>query len=419
VTALRPQPLTRTEGGPALPPYAVVWLVFVFAWAASFVVRVGFGALLPPIIAELHLSYTRAGLVASAFFWSYVAMQIPAGLLGDRFGRRRILLLGLLGGTLATASTGLAWSFAALLAARTLTGASQGALFSNDRAIIVAVTPRDRLSLGQGVSFAGPGVGITVGLLLGGALAEHLAWRTIVLLFALGPLAAAALVYRFVPAIPPAPPRAVGTRLAAVGANPRLWVLAAIGFCTIYVQFVLATWAPLFFTEMGVADLARAGALASVQGLAASAGMIAGGVADDRLSRRRGGHAAVIAMGLGSLAVAMAVMALVVGGRSPLALAATLLVAAFFCWSIWSAVYALLGETVRPGDLATAFGCCNSLCFLGAVAGPWLTGLTRDLTGSFATGCGVAAAVAAMGGALSLVVRGSAPPERPPASAGG
>ena len=90
----------------------VVWVLLIFAWAANFVIRIGFSALLPSIIDELQLSYTKAGLLASAFFYAYVLMQFPAGLLGDRFGRRRILILGLLGGALAAGLTGLAGSLA-------------------------------------------------------------------------------------------------------------------------------------------------------------------------------------------------------------------------------------------------------------------------------------------------------------------
>src|SRR2546425_9722639 len=114
-----------------MPPYVLVWLLLIFAWAANFVIRTGFSALLPSIIAELQLSYARAGLLASAFFYAYVLMQLPAGLLGDRFGRRRILVLGLLGGALAAGLTGLAGSFATLFAARALTGAFQGTLCSS------------------------------------------------------------------------------------------------------------------------------------------------------------------------------------------------------------------------------------------------------------------------------------------------
>src|SRR6266446_4230213 len=114
-----------------MPSYVLVWALLILAWAANFVIRIGFSALLPSIITELGLSYTRAGLLASAFFYAYVLMQLPAGLLGDRFGRRRILVLG---------------------------------------------------------------------LLIGGLLVEVLPWRTVIMLFGIGPIVAALLIVRYVPA---------------------------------------------------------------------------------------------------------------------------------------------------------------------------------------------------------------------------
>src|SRR5438445_2127784 len=132
--------------------YVIVWVLLILAWAANFVIRIGFSALLPSIIDELQLSYTRAGLLASAFFYAYVLMQIPSGLLGDRFGRRRVLLIGLVGGALAAGLTGLAGWPVTLVLGRALTGAVHGSLFSNDRAIIATVTPPDGIRLGQRVS---------------------------------------------------------------------------------------------------------------------------------------------------------------------------------------------------------------------------------------------------------------------------
>lgn len=388
---------------PAPRPYITVWLLLVLAWTANFVIRIGFSALLPAIIVDLGLSYTRAGVLAGAFFWAYVAMQIPAGLLGDRFGRRRVLLAGLVGGAAAAAATGAAGSFAMLVLARILTGACQGSLFSNDRAIIVAVTPPDKIGLGQGVSFSGPGIGLTLGFLLGGVLGEWLSWRTTFWLFALGPLVAALCIARWVPA----PPHAVGPRgrLLDVLAHPGLWLLGAVGCCGIYVQFVLATWAPLFFQETGVQEMGRAGTYASLQGLAAVAGLVAGGWTADRMRRRGVGHVPVIGAGLTALAVSTALMAAAIAQRSPLALALTLFAAAFFCWSIWAAVYAVLGEMVGGEGLGTAFGLLNSVSFLGAVAGPPLTGWVRDATGSFTQGCLLAAGVALAGAALTLALR--------------
>jgi predicted MFS family arabinose efflux permease len=399
-----------------MPPYVLVWLLLIFAWAANFVIRIGFSALLPSIMSELSLSYTRAGLLASAFFYAYVIMQIPSGLLGDRYGRRRILLLGLLGGALSAGLTGLAGSFAALFTARALTGAFQGSLFSNDRAIIATVTPPDRIGLGQGVSFAGPGLGLTAGLVMGGLLVEVLPWRTVMVLFALGPIAAALLIARFVPSPAPSPAQEpLGRRLGGLFANGPLWLLALASLCAIANQFILATWAPLFFQEAGITDVGRAGIYAALQGIAASLGMIVGGFTHDRLARRGFQSKTVIVAGLAALALSMLAMAAVIAQRSVPALAMLVFLAAFFCWSIWGAVYTLLGRMVRAEDLGAAFGWSNSISFLGAIVGPIATGWARDLTGSFSAGCLLAAVLAAAGVALIGGVRAPRQPVLAPA----
>lgn len=393
----------------------IVWVLLIFAWATNFVIRIGFSALLPSIIDELQLSYTRAGLLASAFFYAYVVMQIPSGLLGDRFGRRRVLLLGLLGGALAAGLTGLAGSFATLFLARALTGAFQGSLFSNDRAIIATVTPPDRIGLGQGVSFSGPGLGLTFGLVIGGLLVEVLPWRTVMMLFGLGPIAAALLIARYVPAPAPATTRvAVGQRLRSLFSNGPLCVLGLVSLCAIANQFILATWAPLFFAEVGVTDVGRAGSYAALQGIAASLGMVVSGWAHDRLVRRGYSSKSVIVAGLGGLTASMLVMAVVIAQRSIPGLAAVLFLAAFFCWSIWGAVYTLLARMVRVEELGTAFGFSNSISFVGAIVGPTATGWVRDLTGSFSAGCLLAAILALAGVVLAFAVRVPPPFTQPP-----
>src|SRR3989440_9547123 len=121
--------------------YVIVWVLLILAWAANFVIRIGFSALLPSIIDELQLSYTRVGLLASAFFYAYVLMQIPSGLLGDRFGRRRILLLGLVGGALSAGLSPPAPPFATPFPSRAVPSAFQRALFSNRRPTTATRTP--------------------------------------------------------------------------------------------------------------------------------------------------------------------------------------------------------------------------------------------------------------------------------------
>src|SRR5213594_1533230 len=309
-------------------------------------------------------------------------------------------------GSSATGSAAAASCCWASSAARSPPGAFQGSLFSNDRAIIATVTPADRIGLGQGVSFSGPGIGLTFGLVIGGLLLEILPWRRVMMLFGLGPIAAALLIARYVPAASPTASRVpVAQRLGSLFSNGRLCTLALVSLCAIGDQFILATWAPLFFAEVGVVDPGRAGSYAALQGVAASLGMILSGWAHDRLVERGYASKTVIVAGLAGLAVSMLAMALVITQRSIPGLAVVLFVAAFFCWSIWGAVYTLLARMVRAEELGTAFGFSNSISFIGAIVGPTATGWVRDLTGSFSAGCLLAALLAAAGVGLAVALR--------------
>lgn len=394
-------------------PYVLIWVLFVYAWVGNYLIRIGFSALLPPVIDELGLSYTEAGVLASVFFTAYAVIQVPAGVLGDRFGRRRILLLGLVAGALASVATGLTTSFAMLLVVRGLTGASQGCLFSNDRAIIASVTPAEKIVLGQSVSFLGPGVGLAAGLLLGGLLGELMPWRAVFFVFALPPIVAVLLITRFVPAGAPAaggPP--LGQRLRSVLGQGALWLLGLTGAGVLWVQYLLATWSPLLFIEAGVTELGRAGVYSSLQGLAGAAGLLAGGWVGDRLSRRGVGPRAFLVATLVLLAAAVVALAVVVQRAPGIAgLAASLLVVAFFAWGAWGPSFALLGEVFRGRDLSTAFGLYNTVVVVGAIVGPAVTGWTRDLTGSFALGVYLSAVVALAGALTALTIRPGAPLE--------
>jgi len=143
--------------------------------------------------------------------------------------------------------------------------------------------------------------------------------------------------------------------------------------------------------------------------------MIVGGWAHDRLARRGFESKTVIVAGLAALATSMLAMAAAIAQRSVPALAVLVFLAAFFCWSIWGAVYTLLGRMVRAEDLGAAFGLSNSISFLGAIVGPIATGWARDLSGSFSAGCMLAAVLAIAGVALVSGVRAPSQPFLAPA----
>ncbi|MGH7264047.1 MAG: MFS transporter, partial [Candidatus Rokuibacteriota bacterium] len=113
--------------------YHTVWALLVFGWVANYMIRMALSPLLEPVMAEFGLTHAQAGFLFSVFFYGYVAMQVPAGLLGDRFGRKRVLVTGVLLVAAAALLTGLGRSLAVLGLARLVTGLAQGMYFSNDR----------------------------------------------------------------------------------------------------------------------------------------------------------------------------------------------------------------------------------------------------------------------------------------------
>jgi len=393
--------------------YHSVWALLVLGWICNYVVRMALSPLLEPVMAEFSLSHAEGGFLFSVFFYGYVAMQVPAGMLGDRFGRKRVLVLGILLVAAAAVVTGLSRTLATLALARLLTGLAQGMYFVNDRPIIAAATPADRLALGQGVSFSGLGLGTALGVLAGGALGELMPWRHVFLVLAILPVLSAALIGRFVPdpaGIGREVPRAdvSGGEVAAVFRQRDLWLLGIAGISPIWTQWLVGTWGPALFAEVGVRDLARSAVYASVLGIAAPPGLLAVGALSDRLLARYGTpRRTVVASGIAATAVLAAAMGWVVQAQGSAGLLALLMFATSFCfWGTWAPVYALTAELAPRRAMGVAFGVLNSVAFSSSLVAPFVTGWIKDWSGSFAGGCYLAAllGVAAVPVALAVGV---------------
>ena len=387
-------------------PYHTVWAVFVFGWLNIYLLRMALAPILPPLMGEFGLTFTEAGLLATAYFYAYAAMQVPAGLLGEVFGRKRVLVAGTLTWAVASLLTGLTTSFAQIFAARFVAGLGMGSYFGNDRPLIAAATPREKMGVGQAVSFTGGGLGLFLGLVLAGLVAEAWGWRAAFVLLSLPSFLAAASVWRFI-----REPASAG-RLAwrwhpyrALLRSADLWRLYLAQATNIYAMSLVGTWAPAMFQEVGVTGLGASSLYASLLGLAALPGLLLFGWASDRAAGRGLGRKGVMALSYAGVAAAFLGLGIAIGLRAPAAaLAAGIFLAGIFLWGCYGPAYAVLGDLAPPEVLGTAFGLCNTVAFLGALAAPMATGWIRDLTGSFAGGCYAAAGLALVGTLLALSI---------------
>lgn len=406
-------------------PYHRVWTLLIVGWICNYVVRMAFSPLLERIMAEFGLSHAEGGFLFSIFFYGYIATQVPGGLLGDRFGRKRVLITGILTVALASALTGVANTLVALGAARLLTGLAQGVYLANDRPIIASVTPPERLAAGQGISLSGLGLGSALGVVVGGMLGELMPWRAVFLVLMVLPLCSAMLIGRYVPEPDrPAPvsPSGETPGIGTVLRHRDLWLLGLAGMSMNWTQWVIGTWGPALFAESGVRDLGRSALYASLLGVAAFPGLFTMGRLSDRLRRRGVPRKAVVAGAILAMAVLTAALGAAVAVRAPAwVLGALVFGTSFFVWGAWPPAFALMSELFPARVMGFAFGLFNAICFGASLLAPYVTGWIRDWTGSFAGGCYFAALLALVAVPVTLAVRSDSPSHilgREPASPG-
>ena len=90
----------------------------------------------PSLRQELHLDALTLGVLFSAFSWSYAALQIPSGMILDRFGVTRVGRIGIMLWGVASAITALSGGYGGILLARLLLGAAEAPSFPlNSKAV--------------------------------------------------------------------------------------------------------------------------------------------------------------------------------------------------------------------------------------------------------------------------------------------
>ncbi len=386
--------------------YHTVWLILIFGWITNYMVRSSLSPLLIPIIQEFKLTYAQAGILATAFFYAYTLMQLPAGHIGDRLGRRFVLVICTCWWGLMSLLTGLANSFFSIFIFRFLTGIGEGAYFSNDRPIISAYTPERKRGFGQGISFIGLGIGMFIGILLAGWISDIFGWRAVFILYSIPSFLASLLIFLLIKE-PKKGELKKGNPVSysLIFKNRDLWLLYIGGISGIYALWVIGTWAPAIFKEMGVKTLAQSSFYSSLLGLSAIPGLSITGLISDRLIKKGKGRKGLIAIEFFLIALFMSLLGY--GLETKINLYVFIFfyfMAGFFIWGHWAAFYALLPDIVPYEILGTAYGFTNTIHFLGSIVAPWVTGWIKDFSASFSWGLYLGAIFCVLGGILILAV---------------
>jgi EmrB/QacA subfamily drug resistance transporter len=200
---------------------------------------------LPTIRLDLGASISELEWTVNAYNLSFAVMLITAAALGDRFGRRRLYALGLVGFALASALCALAPNVGWLIAARAVQGVGAAFMMSLGLALLTAAFPPERRGTAIGLFSAVTGIAVASGPLVGGAVVNGLDWTWIFWLnVPIGLLAAPFVVARLRESFGPETALDLpGLGLVTAGAFGIVWALVrgnAAGWASLEVLGALA-----------------------------------------------------------------------------------------------------------------------------------------------------------------------------------
>jgi EmrB/QacA subfamily drug resistance transporter len=134
---------------------------------------------LPAIRADLGATLQSLEWTINAYTLAFAVTLIPGAALGDRFGRRRLFLVGLALFTASSAAAALAPTTSALVAARALQGIGGAIVAPLTLTLLADAFPAQRRGVALGIWSGISGTGVALGPLVGGAVIDSISWHWI------------------------------------------------------------------------------------------------------------------------------------------------------------------------------------------------------------------------------------------------
>ena len=392
-----------TSAGKNQTNWKIAVLFFFLGWIFIYADRMILNPVQTLIRSEFQLTNAEVGLISSIFFLTYTFMQVPSGMLGDRFGKTKVIAFGFAIFGLFTGITGIAGSFGVLLVARALMGIGQGFYYGPQYGLSSELIPTKYRTLGSAIINSGQAFGITLGLVASSWIAVDLegGWRMPFYVFAVPTLLVGLAILLFIrtPKTEEAPAAAQDKpKFMDLLKNKNLVLTYLLVFCSLYGFFVMCTWLPVYLEEVRQISRSDTGFVSSLVAWTSIPAALLYGYISDKIGKRR-----PVILCLLPLAALSIVLLLLTESR-------TLMVTALVCYGFFGKLatdplaIALIADNTPRNQLSTAFGIFNFVGMSSAIVAPYATGLLRDITGSWNSGFYVAVALLLIGVVVVLCI---------------
>lgn len=422
----------------AYPPNYWKQIVFTFCmgWTIIWIYR----SMLSPIYTEIQQtigqqSNAEMGLIASCYFFGYTALQIPSGILVDKFGQKKVLIPGFILFALGVLSIAFAQNLPMIYLGAIFAGIGCGTYYGAAFSLTAEHVPAAKKGIATAIVNSGSALGMILGLVGSSFIVKQLQlpWQTMVFISAaliiflviwfafiiINPHKATVDTPRIKSATAPdqAPPAT--TTDTAVTSQPsqaqdettgsglfKKELIAAylLYFTTCYAYYLIVTWLPNFLeNERGISG-SMIGIITSMIAVTAVPGALYFAHQSDKFQN----YKAQIIIGLETAAFVLVTGSILAPNAG--ILAAVLLAYGFLGkLAVDPVLISYITDRAPKSKLASTLGTFNFFGMASSVVAPWLTGLIIDRTGSGEIGFYIGAGLLLIGTLVFMVTSRNTP----------
>lgn len=388
-----------------------VIIMLCLGWVTIWIYRSALTPLFPEIQATIgKYSNAQMGLISSCYFFGYTGMQIPAGILVDKLGKKTVLIPGFLLFAVAAFFISTATSITGIYIGSVLAGIGCGSYYGAAYSLSSESIPAERRGLSTAIINSGSAVGMGFGLIGSSLIVKQfgMPWQTMMYICVVAILAMVAVFAIVIKPGQVAPVSATtevveDTQPQGKTSMKQLFSLKMITayllyFGTCYGYYMVVTWLPSFLQEeRGFQGLAIGFSSALV---AFSA--IPGALFFSRLSDKNRDKKISFIFVL-EIAAALMLLLTVLAPTSGILLVALVLYGLLGKLAVEPIIISYIADSASKESYGTTFGVFNFFGMSSSVIAPALTGLISDNTGSKIMGFYISAVILVIATVLFVI----------------
>jgi MFS transporter, ACS family, D-galactonate transporter len=383
-----------------------IFLLMLLLISINYIDRASLSVAMPLVGKEFEINPALQGVVLSSFFWTYAFMQVPGGVLADRFKPRVVITAATVGWGFFQAIAAASTNWLMLMLSRLGLGACEGPIYPAGGKLIAIWMTRNERARGAALLDGGAPLGAALGaIVITGLIGALNSWRLAFLAAGVATMLCGLWAWRYIRNTPREHPSASAEEIRyieeahahedaeAPDAKGGRWTtyfryhsvwcmcLGWMFFNTVF--YGLLTWMPTYLFKVHGFNIQTLGGASFIIFMSGFVGELVGGWIGDGW-RARGGHPNTVFRTLFGIAAVLTTVSIfsVAYVTEPVAVVALLSTTLFFlrwCGMYW-AIPSILAARDRAGFLG---GCMNLGGNIAGIGVPIIVGLIVQFTGSY------------------------------------